>query len=128
MIGSTRQVRVFVHRAAVDMRKAYDSLGVIVATHFEQDLLAGDVFVFVGRDRRRAKALYWDGTGMCLFAKRLSKGRFAAPWERSGTGALMLTMSELALFCEGCEVVGHMRLSPAPWTRPAPATVVLERS
>lgn len=117
MIGFPRRVRVFVHRSPVDMRKAYDSLGVIVTTAFRRDLLEGDVFVFVGKDRRRAKALYWDGTGMCLLAKRLSKGRFVAPWEKPGAGPLMLTLSELALLFEGSEHVGRLSLSPTEWTR-----------
>jgi transposase len=110
---------VLVHRDPVDMRKAYDSLAALVASAWNRDVLAGDVYVFVGKDRRRAKALYWDGTGMCLFAKRLSKGRFAAPWERSSATDLSLTVSELALLFEGCEVVGRMRLSPSPWLPPA---------
>jgi len=115
VIGSTRRIRVFVHRAPVDMRKSYDSLGALVTSALGGDLLGGDVFVFVGRDRRRAKALHWDGTGMCIYQKRLSKGRFAAPWARPGTEPLALTSTELALFFEGSELVGRMPLSPKAW-------------
>jgi transposase len=46
-------------------------------------VLSGDLFLFVSKNRRRARVLYWDGTGLCVFAKRLEKGRFAAPWERA---------------------------------------------
>jgi transposase len=116
VIGSTRQVRVFVHREAVDMRKQFDTLGALVASSMRCELTSGDVFLFVGKTRRRAKALYWDGTGVCLFAKRLEKGRFAAPWERPGTKAIEWTMSELSLFFEGSELVGRVRLSPEPYT------------
>jgi transposase len=107
---------VFVHREAVDMRKQFDALGVLVASSLERELLSGDVFLFVGKTRKRAKALYWDGTGVCLFAKRLEKGRFAAPWERPGSAPIEWTMSELSLFFEGSELVGRMRLSPEPYT------------
>jgi len=116
VIGSTRQVRVFVHREAVDMRKQFDALSVLVDSALKRPLLSGDVFLFVGKTRRRAKALYWDGTGLCLFAKRLEKGRFSAPWERVGSGAIEWTMSELSLFFEGSELVGRVRLSPEPYT------------
>lgn len=116
MIGSTRQVRVFVHRDAVDMRKQFDALAALVVSGLDRQLLSGDVFLFVGKTRRRAKALYWDGTGLCLFAKRLEKGRFVAPWERPGAGHLEWTMSELALFFEGSELVGRVRLSPEAFT------------
>jgi len=115
VIGSTRQVRVFVHRESVDMRKQFDALSALVSTALGCDLLCGDIFLFVGKTRRRAKALYWDGTGLCLFAKRLEKGRFVAPWDRQGLGALQWTMSELSLFFEGSELVGRVRLSPEPY-------------
>lgn len=116
MIGSTRQVAVYAYARPVDMRKSFDTLAVLVKSGLGREVLSGDVFVFVGKTRRRAKVLYWDGTGLCLFAKRLEKGRFAAPWERRTEGALRWTMSELSLFLEGSELVGRIALSPEPWT------------
>ena len=112
MIGPTRQVRVFVYREAVDMRKAYDSLSALVTGPLRKSITSGDVFVFIGKTRRRAKALYFDGTGLCLFCKRLMIGHFAAPWTRPGSGPIELTMSELALLIEGSELVMRARLSP----------------
>jgi len=115
VIGSTRQVAVHAYGRPVDMRKSFDTLAVLVRNDLGRDVLAGDVFVFVGKTRRRAKVLYWDGTGLCLFAKRLEKGRFAAPWQARTEGALRWTMSELSLFLEGSELVGRIALSPEPW-------------
>jgi transposase len=92
------------------MRKSYNSLsGLVMAMGHE--VVAGDVFLFVGRTRKRAKVIWYDGTGLCLLAKRLDQGRFASPWVQ-GRHELELTMSELSLFLEGCEVVGRMPLSP----------------
>ena len=116
VIGSTRQLRVFVQRDPVDMRKQYDALAALVASALKKELLSGDVFLFVGKSRRRAKVLFWDGTGLCLFSKRLEKGRFSAPWERIGAGLIEWTMSELSLFFEGSELVGHVLLSPPPYS------------
>jgi len=115
VIGTTRQVRVFLYRDAVDMRKAYDALSVLVTATLKQTLTSGDIFVFIGKTRRRAKALYFDGTGLCLFCKRLVTGHFAAPWQRPGEGPIELTMSELALLIEGSELVLRARLSPEPY-------------
>ena len=115
MIGSTRKVSVLVFATPVDMRKQFDSLAALVTENLKQDVLSGEVFLFVGKDRKRAKALYWDGTGLCVFAKRLEKGRFAAPWLRDEKGPLVMTMSELALFIEGSELVGRVPLSPTPF-------------
>ena len=52
----------------------------------QRDPLSGDVFLFVSRDRVRAKVLHFDGTGLCLYAKRLERGRFAALWRDEGDG------------------------------------------
>lgn len=110
MIGLTRKVRVFVNRAPTDMRKSFDTLAALVGQQMGCDVLSGDVYLFVGRDARRAKVLYFDGTGLCLLCKRLSRGRFSAPWKQHG--APEMTTSELALFLEGSTLVGRQPLSP----------------
>lgn len=65
---------------------------------------------------RWSEVLFWDGTGLCVLATRLSKGRFAAPWEKKRGAVLEWTTSELALFLEGSELVGRVALSPPAWT------------
>ncbi|WP_437898948.1 IS66 family insertion sequence element accessory protein TnpB [Sorangium sp. So ce124] len=115
IVGSMRHMRVFVYREPVDMRKAYDTLAALVEGPMKKTLLSGDVFVFIGRTRKRAKALYFDGTGLCMLCKRLETGHFAAPWKRPGEGPMELTMSELALLLEGSELALRVRLSPAPY-------------
>jgi transposase len=124
VIGSTRQVTVFAFAAPTDMRKSYDTLAALVTHKLGRDVLSGDVFVFVGKTRRRAKVLYWDGTGLCVFQKRLERGRFAAPWHYARDKALRWTMSELSLFLEGSELVGRVSLSPEPWLPAARAARV----
>jgi transposase len=115
ILGASRRVRVFVYRDPVDMRKAYDSLSALVTEQLRQTLTSGDVYVFIGKTRKRAKALYFDGTGLCLLCKRLETGHFAAPWQRPGEGPMELTMNELALLLEGSEHALRIRLSPEPY-------------
>lgn len=111
MIGSTRSLRVFASTRPTDMRKGFDGLCGLVANVLEREPLSGDVFLFVSRDRKRAKALLWDGTGLCLYAKRLERGRFANLW--GGEDAqIELTMAELSLFFEGSHLVGKVPVSP----------------
>jgi transposase len=92
------------------MRKGFDGLYGLVREHLKADPLSGDMYLFVSGNRKRAKVLMWDGTGLCLYAKRLEKGRFAQVW---GEETLELTMSELQLFLEGSALVGKVRVSPA---------------
>jgi transposase len=114
MMGSTRRLTVYAYGQPCDMRKSFDTLSALVREGLGRELLSGDVFLFVGANRKRAKALFFDGTGLCLYAKRLERGRFAAVWKRTRAGEpVVLTLPELTLFFEGSEVVGQKALSPA---------------
>jgi transposase len=115
VIGTTRRLTVHAYGQPCDMRKSFDTLSALVVAAMKRELLSGDVFLFVGKNRRRAKALFFDGTGLCLFAKRLEKGLFAPLWQRAREGQpVELTLSELALFFEGSQLVGRAALAPAP--------------
>ena len=114
LIGSSRQLPVFAFAAPVDMRKGFDGLAALVREELGHDPTSGALYLFVSRNRIRAKVLMWDGTGLCLYAKRLEEGRFAPLWRRELDGEVSLTMSELALYLEGCEEVGRRPISPPP--------------
>jgi transposase len=110
LIISARQVAVFAYAEPIDMRKSFDTLAALVKEALKQDLLSGSLFLFVSRNRKRAKVLYFDGTGLCLFAKRLEKGKFAAVCDRERNRSVQLTLSELVQFIEGSAAIGK---SPA---------------
>lgn len=112
MIGVPRGVSVFAYAEPVDMRKSFNTLAALVVEGLNHDLLTGDLYLFVSRDRKRAKVLYFDGTGVCLFSKRMEKGHFSAVWKRSRAKALEMTLSELGLFIEGSDAFGRAELSP----------------
>lgn len=113
MIGIRSRARVYAYAAPADMRKAYEGLSALVRNELGRDPLSGDLYVFCNRLRHRAKVLYWDGTGLCVYAKRLEKGRFACLWREQERGELELTESELRLFLEGCTLIGRVTLSPS---------------
>jgi transposase len=112
MIGSTRNIRVYAATRPINMSKGIDGLALIVRAELGRDPMSGDLFLFVGRDRRRAKVLYFDGTGMCIFYKRLDKGRFASVWHDDKERQIELTATELTLFIEGSSLVGRYPVSP----------------
>jgi transposase len=114
VIGFTRRVRVFAYVKPTDMRKQYDGLYALVVSEMKSDPLSGDLFLFTNRRRTRAKVLLWDGTGLCVYQKRLERGRFARLWRQSDEEMFEMTLSELALFLEGSTLAGAVRLSPPP--------------
>lgn len=113
MIGSSRSVRVWAWSQPADLRLGYNGLYGLVANRLGKDPLSGELFLFVNQRRTSCKVLLWDGTGLCIFMKRLESGRFASLWRAHEGAALTLTASELALFIEGCELIGRRPLSPA---------------
>lgn len=68
--------QVFIYRNYVDMRKGHNGLSYLVRHEMNLDLLSGSIFLFAGRNRRSAKALMWDGTGLLLIHKKLESGKF----------------------------------------------------
>jgi transposase len=116
VIGSTRQVAVWAYGAPADLRKGFDGLSALVSQGLGGDPLSGDCYLFVNATRKRAKVLLWDGTGLCIYAKRLERGRFACLWRETDARRVRLTMSELQLFLEGSTLVGRIALSPAPFS------------
>jgi transposase len=114
ILGTSRAVRVYAYPEPVDLRKGYDGLYGLVKVGLGRDPLGGDLYLFVSRTRKSCKVLFWDGTGLCLFAKRLERSRFASLWRSERSAAVRLTASELALFIEGRDFVGRRALSPEP--------------
>lgn len=113
IFGGQGGQRIYAYAEPVDMRKGFDGLHALVREQLGRELLDGDLFLFVSRNRIRAKILLWDGTGVCVYAKRLEQGRFACLWRDEGP-AVELRQSELQLFLEGCHLIGKTPLSPAP--------------
>jgi len=107
-----RHVAVYAYAAPTDMRKGFDGRCALVTQGLQRDPLTGDMFVFVSRNRVRARVLHFDGTGLCVHAKRLERGRFAALWRDEGDAPIALTVSELDLFLDGSALVGRMALTP----------------
>jgi transposase len=73
--------RILAYRHPVDMRKSFTGLVALVRNALSEDPLSGSLYVFVNRRGTYVKAVFWDRTGFCLFAKRLERGHFVLPGE-----------------------------------------------
>jgi transposase len=89
-------VEIFVGLDAIDLRWGFERLAGHVAERIGREARSGAVFVFFGRRRTALKILFYDGTGLCLFYKRLDAGTFRV-LEATGDGAASLTIDERAL-------------------------------
>ena len=101
MNGLPAGTRVWLAAGATDMRKGFDSLAAQAQTVLGQDPFSGHVFCFRGRRGDLVKLLWWDGDGLCLFAKRLERGRFV--WPRAEEGVVVLSRAQLSMLLEGID-------------------------
>lgn len=89
-------VDVFIGLDPIDLRWSFDRLSGIVAERIGREARGGALFVFFGRRRDALKVLFFDGTGMCVFYKRLDRGTFRVP-EATSRGATSVEIDERTL-------------------------------
>ena len=101
MIGPTGAVRVMMATKPVDFRKGAEGLAVLVRETMAADPFSGAVYVFRAKRADRIKLVFWDGTGLCLFAKRLEDGIFR--WPKIENGVMKLSAAQLSALLEGLD-------------------------
>jgi transposase len=89
-------VQVFVALDPVDMRSSFDRLSGIAQEQIGYEARGGALFVFYGRRRDALKVLFFDGSGMCIFYKRLDRGTFRVP-EPEAEGARHVEVDDATL-------------------------------
>ncbi len=101
MIGLPAGTRIWIVAGITDMRRGFVGLAGMVQTALEENPFSGHVFVFRGRRGDLIKVLWWDGDGLCLFAKRQERGRFI--WPQAAGGVVSLTPAQLSMLLEGID-------------------------
>ena len=101
MIGPTGAVKVMVATKPVDFRKGAEGLAALVRETMGADPFSGAVYVFRAKRTDRIKLIFWDGTGVCLYAKRLEDGEFR--WPKVHDGMMRLTAAQLSALLEGLD-------------------------
>ena len=95
------QIRIFVCRAPMDLRRSFDGLAACARQVLGEDPQSGALFVFVNKRKNRLKALWWDQTGYCLLYKRLHRALFVLPDDGAGGISVRIDGSELAALVAG---------------------------
>jgi transposase len=84
-----------------DLRRGFYGLSALVQTKLEKSPMSGQVFIFRSRRGDLVKLIWFDGDGLCLFAKRLERGRFV--WPQASEGVVSLTRAQLSMLLEGID-------------------------
>jgi transposase len=94
-------VRVLVATKPVDFRKGVNGLAALVQEQLKGNPFSGTIYCFRSKRADRVKLIFWDGTGLCLFSKRLEEGKFR--WPRVQDGVMRLSAAQLTAFVEGLD-------------------------
>jgi transposase len=86
MIGLPTGTRIWIAAGVTDLRRGFTGLSGMVQTALQENPFSGQVF---------------DGDGLCLFAKRLERGRFI--WPQATSGTVALTPAQLSMLLEGID-------------------------
>lgn len=92
--------KVYVATRPVDFRKGPDGLAALVRDT-GADPFTGALYVFRAKRADRVKIVWWDGSGLCLFAKRLDEDKFH--WPRVENGVIRLAAPQLMALVEGMD-------------------------
>ena len=101
MISLAPGTKVYLANQPVSMRLGFEGLSALVKNVLDVDPFSGHLFLFRSKSGSYLKALYWDGSGLCLFAKRLEQGRFV--WPPLIDGCQILSPAQLATLIEGMD-------------------------
>jgi transposase len=101
MISFPTGAHIWIAAGVTDLRRGFTGLSAVAQTVLQKEPFSGHVFVFRGRRGDLVKLLWWDGDGLCLFAKRLERGRFV--WPQAESGTVSLTRAQLSMLLEGID-------------------------
>jgi transposase len=108
------RVRVFVYGEPVNLRLSFDGLYALTKNRMLRDPLSGDLYAYINRRATQIKVLYFDRTGLCVWAMRLEQGRFLSDWSRVRTREMDWT--GLKLLLEGIEPRRVRKRYRCAWT------------
>lgn len=97
-------VQIFVALEPVNMRYSFERLSGLAKEHVGYDARSGALFLFFGRRRDSLKILFFDGSGMCQFYKRLDAGTFELPHAREGAKHVEIDDATLEALLDGVQV------------------------
>lgn len=96
--------RIYAALGATDLRKGFDGLGALASAVVGQDPASGHLFLFCNRRRTQLRVLFWDGTGYCIYAKRLARGTFELPQGGADVGHVEVDTETLSMILAGIEL------------------------
>jgi transposase len=97
-------VEIYIGLQPIDLRWGLDRLAGLVEEQLGRPSRSGALFVFYGKRKSALKILFYDGSGLCQFYKRLDRGTFRVPETENNEVSLTLSERELDDLLDGISV------------------------
>ena len=110
MVNLNDTMRYFLCPGRTDMRKGISSLCGVVHEKMKSEVKNGDVFIFIGSNRRLMKLLHAEDGGMVMYVKRLEAGRFKLPEYDPESDSYPMEWRDLVMMVEGIQESPGQRL------------------
>ena len=101
MFALTPSMNYYLSSGGVDMRKGIYSLYQIVKSELKRNPLSGEVFIFLGKNKRCIKILHWENDGFLLYHKKLERGTYETPQDHLFKGDYSIEWRIFVLMMEG---------------------------
>lgn len=106
-------VEIFVGVEPIDLRWSFDRLSGVAEERIGRGVRGGALFVFFGKRHDAIKVLFFDGTGLCLFYKRLDRGTFRLPEMDERASSVEIDERALDDLLDGIDVETGVRVRRA---------------
>jgi len=100
MLSVGAGARIFVGVEPVDMRGSFNALGG-AARRLGLEPTDGNLYLFFNRRRKLCKMIWFDGSGWCLYSKRLERGTFEVPHVAAGVDKVSVDAASLNSLLQG---------------------------
>lgn len=104
MFTLSNEHRYLLYGQAVDMRKSFDSLSGLIKNELSSDPRSGDVYMFINKNRDKAKLLHWNGGSYTLYYKRLERGTFELPGYGKQVPGIKLDYTRIVMLLDGLSI------------------------
>lgn len=101
MFSVSSTTRYFLYQGCTDMRKSFHGLCGIVTNELYQDIMSGDVFIFLNKRKTHLKLLVWEGDGFAIYYKRLERGTYEFPPGTRSDKGTTISYTQLLLILQG---------------------------
>lgn len=102
MIFNAKRNKIFFYNYFIDLRKGHSSLAMLITEKTNFEIMEGSLFLFVSKNKKSLKGVFFDGSGLVLLHKKLEAGKFMT--FNMSTAAFEVNENEFKIIFHGGQI------------------------